>query len=156
MEITWDKITQTEKVFAYKNIFHDYDLYVSDTTLDQIDLGKILGKRYFMFDLCIDEIMELFNEMTISGYSNNMTDFYSFVIFFFKKSFFNKKISREEADDIYQKYIGQITISQKYNLTRYEQKNTEFINELIKYKNTESDLVYKTLIKLLEDLNYEW
>lgn len=156
MEITWDKITQSEKGFSYKNIFHDYDLYVTDATLNEVELGNIIGSRYFMYELCIDEIMELFNEMTISNYSNNMTDFYSFVLFLFKKSFFNKKITREEAEYIYKTYIGAVTITKKYNTTQYSQENTEFTKELIKYKTTESDFVYKTLIKLLEELKYEW
>lgn len=140
MEVTWEFIVQSEKGFGYKRIFHDYDLYVIKDNYEGIELANILGSRYFLFDLCIDEIVELFNEMALSKYSNNMTDFYAFIMFFFKKSLFNKQVEREVADDIYNKYF----------------KENEFIIDMISYKDTESDFVYSTFLRLLEDLKYSW
>ena len=155
MEIAWNTITQEEKSFSYKTIFSNYDLYVCGYW-DKQELCNIVGSIYFMFDLTIDEIVELFNEMTISPYSNNMTDFYAFVMFFFKKSLYNKQITRDEADSIWRKYFGNVSKVVKYRLTKYEQETSGFITKLISYKTTEDDFVYDTFLKYLEELGYEW
>lgn len=155
MEITWNTITESEKNFHYKNIFSNYDLYVC-ADYNELDLANIVGSRYFLFDLGIDEIVELFNEMTISGYSNNMTDFYTFIMFFFKKSFYNKNVTREEADKIWRKYFGNVIKINEYHSVKYKQETSEFISKLISYKDTEDDFVYKTFLKYLEDLKYSW
>ena len=53
MEITWNKITESEKVFHYKNIFSNYDLYVN-SGYTEIELANIIGSSYFLFNLCLD------------------------------------------------------------------------------------------------------
>jgi hypothetical protein len=94
-----------------------------------------------MFDLCIDEIVELFFEMDISEYSDNITDFYAFVIFFFKKSLFNKQVDKYEAMNIFNDFLDD---------------ESEFTQKLINCKKTEDDFVHTQFIKFLERLNYSW
>ena len=94
--------------------------------------------------------------MTISKYSNNLTDFYAFIIFFFKKSLYNNQITRDEAEIIWIRYIGQVNKTTKHSNTIYEQKNSEFVTKLISYKDTEDGFVYKTLLAYLQDLKYSW
>ena len=155
MEITWNLITNSEKGFRYERIFGDYERYFNGDWSD-VELANIVGSRYWQFNLSIDEIIELFNEMTTSRYSNGFTDNVAFVMFFFKKALYNGRITLEEGKHIWKEFLGSYDKLTIYGRTVHTQVESEWVLGLISYKTTECDKVYKNFIKYLEKLNYEW
>lgn len=157
--MTWNEIcTLRPSVNIYRAI-HDYQLYIIEQELDLVDLCDILGYKYFQDDMCLDEIMQQFNEMTFSKYSHSLTDFYLFTIFFFKKQLYNKRITLAEAKAIHKKYLKPIVYNfvNKYNKNETKHHETEFVTKLIEYKNSDDenqDYVYTTFLQYLRDLNF--
>jgi len=157
MEVTWEILTNSERRFTFKSIFHDYDSYVVNQELTQQELIEVLGPKYFVYDLCFDQIVELFNEMTMSRNSNSLTDFYSFMIFLFKIQLYNKRITNVEAILIYNTYIAEVSTTAKNSTITYHEETSDFIMELISYKNTteeKEEFVYSVFLNYLKDLKY--
>lgn len=157
MEVIWEILANSERRFTFKSIFHDYDNYIVNQDLSQDNLIEILGAKYFIHDLYFDQIVELFNEMTISRNSNGLTDFYSFMIFIFKIQLYNKIINRDEAILIYNTYIAKVSTTVKNNSMIYHEETSDFIMELISYKNTteeKEEFVYSTFLNYLTDLKF--
>lgn len=157
MEVIWETLANSERRFTFKSIFHDYDNYIVNQDLSQDNLIEILGAKYFIHDLYFDQIVELFNEMTISRNSNGLTDFYSFMIFIFKIQLYNKIINRDEAILIYNTYIAKVSTTVKNNSMIYHEETSDFIMELISYKNTteeKEEFVYSTFLNYLTDLKF--
>lgn len=148
--MTWDKLLKFVRSVDLQKSLFDANLYIYEHNLPLAELCENLGYEYFdtETEFCVDEIMQMFNEMTFSRHSNNLTDFYAFVVFFFKKQLFNKHISIGEAEIIYAKYFKPVG--------RVE---TEFLKKLTIYKSLDDDgqdYVYHTLLGYLKDLKISW
>ena len=155
---TWQFIANNERNHTYQSIFHDYKNYIEDFEIGAN--ADVIGEKYFYFNVCIDEIMEMFNEMILSGYSSLMTN-YSFIIFLFKKQLFNKKINEYEAKNIFNKYIGKvIPVSNRWAMNKFDITESEFVLKLSNYnkKNTdeENNFVYDTFLEFIKELKYSW
>lgn len=167
VEIDWETIATNESNIQYGSILHQYDRYVTEID-NHYELGEVVGRTYFMQDFGVDEIMELFTSMVISGRTNGLVHHIAFVYFFLKKSFYNKMITRDEFRDIFQRYFGSCqheytntksgVIKSEYKFTQLQP--TDFLKKLItcgKGNNTdqEEDMVYTTMLKLVQELNYD-
>ena len=158
----WEYICASERSLTYKSIFHNYDLYV--TQIDDIaELSEIIGHSYFIFDICTDEIVEMFNEMTSRDHTNGLVHHMAFITFLFKKALYTKQISREVAVNIYKQFIGYPNAIYTHDgifANDYNIKYTDFINKLITYGKSDDveadDYVYGTLLGFLAACNYEW
>lgn len=147
--MTWDKLLEFESNADLKKSLFDADLYIYEHNLTLNELCQNLGYGYFIpdIDLCLDEIVWMFNEMTFSRYSNNLTDFYTFVAFFFKRQLFNKNISVNEGQLIYEKYfkpVGKV--------------ETEFLEKLTTFKSLDDvgqDYVHGMLLQYFKDLKIQ-
>ena len=157
--MTWNEICESRSSVNIDRAIHDYKLYIIEQELDLTDLCDILGYKYFQDEMCLDEIIEQFNNMILSKYVYFLTDMYLFVIFFFKKQLYNKKISLDEAKVIHKKYLKPMPYNfvneYKKNETKY--RETEFVTKMVLYKNAEhldQDYVYETFYQYLQDLNF--
>ena len=144
--MSWRIITQVSGTIDLKKAIFDRQLYIEENNLSLGELCSMLGYKYFdpKLDFGLDEIMEMFNDMTFSRYSNNLVDFYLFMSFFFKRQLFNKRISIDEATLIYDNYF-------KYK----DGKETEFVKNLTIFKDledSEQDSIYALILKYLTDL----
>lgn len=147
-----------ETSFKLDSILHSYSSYVEDdgSVKDLEEFAGFVGKRYFLFEICTDEIMEMFSHAVYDKNYNSLTEGYGFITFLFKKAFFNEQITSDEAVRIHRKYFGIETIN-KYGYSNL--KPTEFILKLTSYKPSDSteeveDYVFKTLLEFVQELGY--
>lgn len=156
---TFDFIRK-ETSFSLKSTLHTYVRYCEEhgSIQDVVDFAENVGQRYFIFDICSDEIMEMFSEAVCNRNYNSLTDSYSFITFLFKKALFNEQITVEEAKTIYRKYIGTEQYD-NYNRLMSSPKPTKFVLELTSYKHGKSseeveEYVYNTMYEFVQDLGY--
>lgn len=153
---TFDFIRR-ETSFSLKSTIHNYERFCVEngSIEDVVEFAENVGPRYFIFDICSDEIMQMFSNAVCNKNYNSLTDSYSFITFLFKKAFYNEQINVEEAKNIYRKYFGnEIVEKNKKQLVP-----TKFVLELTTYKHgkvTEEveEYVYKTMYEFVQELGY--
>ena len=160
-ELTWEFFAKNELSVKHKTIFHVYDTYITSGNFKHDEILNIVGAKYFMHtEICLDEIMKLVNDMFIDNHANGLTDYYSFLIFLFKKQLFNKNVTREKADLLFNKYIAVVKpFINKYGRTidnEFVSTPTDFIMKLTTSKgNTDhEELIHSTLLEYFKELKF--
>lgn len=106
-------------------------------------------------DWCLDEVVEIFNQQLMD---RNYSKLYypCFMRFLIEKQLYNKKISLEHVEYVFEKYIGVEQKLVKYNRTSKAFCETPFYEGLVQYDiwNEEDEWIWETFIELLKELNF--